>query len=616
MPPHKKSHFNYSSFFVAFCLLLGLFISTEIFAYRLHFHPILGNQYKGIYFPWKIVSWAWIYWNYLRNTIVFSAAAGQIFVATALLICLFTPKLKGRITLKSTLYGSARWADRGDIEKAGLLGRVSFFFRFFNDYSEQRPGVYVGAWQDNRGRLHFLKHNGPEHVLTYAPTRSGKGVGLVIPTLLDWYESCVVSDLKGELWQLTAGWRQKRAKNKVLKFEPADFSESVHWNPLEEIRLGTEYEFSDIQNLVSLILDPDGKGLETHWQKTAFSLLNGVILYVLYTKKEKGEQATLYDIDCALSDKEDMDKLWEEMINCYFLDVKITESIRISALDMKNRPPEEAGSVLSTAKSYLSLYRDPVIRKNTSKSDFFIKDLMHYEDPVSLYIVTQPSDLDRLKPLVRILINMIIRVLTEKPEYENGAIKINYKHRLLMMLDEFPALGKLDIFQRALGFIAGYGIKCYLICQDINQLKSKQSGYGEDETITSNCHIQNAFPPNRIETAEYLSRLSGETTVVKEHITKSFHYGKIGENNSRSLQEVKRPLLTPDECLRLKGARKNSHGQIEEAGDMIIYVAGFPAIYGKQILYFQNQGFKKRASINAPKESDVLEKPQMFKIKL
>ena len=109
------------------------------------------------------------------------------------------------------LHGSARWADERDIKAAGLLN---------ND------GVYVGAWRDKRGTVRYLRHNGPEHVLCYAPTRSGKGVGLVVPTLLSWTQSAVITDLKGELYELTAGWRQEHAHNKVLRFEPAASSGS------------------------------------------------------------------------------------------------------------------------------------------------------------------------------------------------------------------------------------------------------------------------------------------------------------------------------------------------------------------------------------------------------
>ena len=132
------------------------------------------------------------------------------------------------------LHGSARWADRRDIKAAGLL---------------KNNGVYVGAWRDKNGTIHYLRHAGPEHVLCYAPTRSGKGVGLMLPTLLSWQQSVFVTDLKGELYELTSGWRQKYAHNRILRFEPAAAAGSCCFNPMAELRLGTEHEVGDVQNL-------------------------------------------------------------------------------------------------------------------------------------------------------------------------------------------------------------------------------------------------------------------------------------------------------------------------------------------------------------------------------
>jgi type IV secretion system protein VirD4 len=166
------------------------------------------------------------------------------------------------------LHGSARWAEKKDIQAAGLLPRERNVLEIVTGKdAPTATGVYVGGWQDKDGNFFYLRHSGPEHVLTYAPTRSGKGVGLVVPTLLSWGASSVITDLKGELWALTAGWRQKHAKNKVLRFEPASSSGGVCWNPLDEIRVGTEAEVGDVQNLATLIVDPDGKGLDSHWQR-------------------------------------------------------------------------------------------------------------------------------------------------------------------------------------------------------------------------------------------------------------------------------------------------------------------------------------------------------------
>ena len=591
-------------------MLAGLQSATQFFAHEFGYPSQLGPHYQHLYAPWSILLWAYQWWGLFQLSLMRAAAVGMTVTSIGLL-GLMVAKVVAANSAKTNpyLHGSARWANQQDIEKAGLLPRpITFWQQLTGQIKPASEGVYVGAWLDKKGVTRYLRHNGAEHVLCYAPTRSGKGVGLVIPTLLSWEHSAVITDLKGELWALTSGWRQKYARNKVLRFEPAALSGGVYWNALDEIRLATEYEVGDVQNLATLLVDPDGKGLATHWQKTAQALLVGVILHVLYKAQQEGTDATLPAVDDMLSNPDrESAELWMEMVTYEHVYGKNHPTVGAAARDMLDRPDEEAGSVLSTAKSYLALYRDPVVRRNVSKSEFRIKDLMNFETPVSLYIVTHPNDKARLRPLVRVLINMIVRLLADKMDFVNGQPKAHYNHRLLMLLDEFPSLGKLEILQEALAFIAGYGIKCYLICQDINQLKSRETGYGHDESITSNCHVQSAFPPNRVETAEHLSKLTGQTTVAKEQITTSGRRTSalLGQV-SRTIQEVQRPLLTPDECLRMPGPLKNAEGLIEKAGDMVVYVAGSPAIYGVQPLFFKDPIFKARAAIPAPLQSDRL----------
>lgn len=583
-------------------VLLSMQGATQFIAYKLHYDPLLGGAFSHWYAPWQIIVW-WVKWRTYYPA-DFSIAFGLFTMSTSFffIVILLINQASKNNKLSEHLHGSARWANQDDIKQAGLMGH--------------NEGVYIGAIEE-KGVLHYLRHHGPEHVLTYAPTRSGKGVGLVIPTLLSWKQSAVITDLKGELWALTAGWRTHHAHNKVIRFEPATRTGCARWNPMDEIRLGTEAEVGDVQNFATLVVDPDGKGLESHWQKTSQALLVGLILHCLYKLKDLGEPASLPTIDRMMVDPNiNIADLLIEMTQYPHCDGKTHPVISASARDMIDRPEDEAGSVLSTLKSYLSLYRDPVVAHNVSASDFCIKDLMNHESPVSLYIVTQPNDKARLQPLIRVLINMIVRLLADKMEFErvtdsNGLsfvqTKKTYKHRLLCMIDEFPSLGKLDILQESLAFVAGYGLKFYLICQDINQLKSRERGYGPDETITSNCHIQNAYPPNRLETAEHLSKLTGTTTIVKEHVTLSGkRISSFLTQISKTTQEVSRPLLTAEECRRIPGPKKDSNGLITEAGDMVIYAAGFPPIYGKQPLYFKDPVFVARAAVEAPRYSDVI----------
>lgn len=627
-------------------LFLGLQAATQYFAYTFQYQEVLGDQIGSLYTPWAILEWAVRWVNDYPLQLRQAGGMGMIVAASGLL-CLVIARMvqASRPRPNPFLHGSARWANREDIEAATLLPRARTFMEWVTGTPHpSSDGVYVGGWLDGKGTLHYLRHNGPEHVLTYAPTRSGKGVGLVIPTLLSWPHSAIIVDLKGELWDLTAGWRQQHAKNNVLRFDPAAGQGSVRWNPLEEIRLATEHEVGDVQNLATIMVDPDGRGLETHWQKTSQSLLVGVMLHALYKARNEGTTTSLPAVDAMLSDpSRTITELWKEMTTYTHVNGQVHPVVGAAARDMMDRPEEEAGSVLSTAKSYLALYRDPLVAHNVSASEFRIRDLMHHTSPVSLYLVTKPNDKTRLRPLIRVFLTMAMRLLTDSitvdrqptpPSWWGGLLEHlgrrsspppltttpAYRHRLLGMLDEFPSLGKLEVFQESLAFMAGYGMKFYLICQDINQLRSRETGYGADEAISSNCHIQNAFPPNRLETAEHLSRLTGQTTVIQDKLTVSRRrMSAIQAQESRSQHEVQRPLLTPDECLRMPGPKKDAQGQILEAGDMVIYVAGFPAIYGRQPLFFQDPTFAARAAIPPPAVSDTLcepHVPQAVKIEL
>jgi type IV secretion system protein VirD4 len=421
-----------------------------------------------------------------------------------------------------------------------------------------------------------------------------------VPTLLSWPQSLVVNDQKAELWHLTAGWREQEAGNIVLRFDPGAASGSIGFNPLAEIRLGTIHEVGDVQNLVTILVDPEGKGLVDHWAKTSHAFLTGAILHVLYRARATGGVGALPQVALALSDPaRPVAELYREMLDNKWAGGQTHPTIATAARDMTNRPDEERGSVLSTAMSFLSLYRDPLIAKNVSRSDFRIMDLMNHERPVSLYLIVRAEDKDRMKPLMRLIINQLVRVLL-RPEttYAGGRPQMPHRHRLLLMLDEFPSYGKLEVFQEALAYIAGHGIKAYLIMQDIAQL---WGAYGRDESVISNCHVRVAYAPNKIETADWLSRMTGTATIVKEDITTSgSRFSAVLPNVSRTYHQISRPLATPDEIMRLKSPSKDAGDVITEPGDMLVFVAGHAPIFGTQSLYFRDPVFSARATIPAP----------------
>jgi type IV secretion system protein VirD4 len=515
--------------------------------------------------------------------------------ALALLIAVFIGARFSAQTKRGTdAHGSAHWATREEIVATGLMGKSE--------------GVYVGAWQDPRGTVHYLRDDGPAHVLAFAPTRSGKGVGLVLPTLLSWPHSVVVHDIKGENYALTAGWRARDLNSRIVKFEATSVDgSSARYNPLLEVRLRTAYEVQDVQNIVNMLVDPDGKGAEgddAHWIVSAASMLTGIVLHVLYAEPEPSLGTVANMISSPLF--ESTAQMFEYMLNtthdpdgtCGWVDASGNPTtthpvVAMAARDMLNKSPEEGGSILSTAIRFLTLFRDPIVAANVSASDFAVRDLMHDDCPLSLYLVIPPSDMDRLKPLTRLIFNQILRALTSEMKFEGGRSVANYKHKLLLMIDELPSLGRLEILQTALAYMAGYGIKSYLITQDVAQLQAAYGGPNSTETIMANCHVQVAYAPNKLETMELLSKLAGQATVRTEQ--RSYSGGRLGFRNNVqiSVAETERPLLTPDEARRLP------------PDDALVFVAGHAPIYGRKIKYFADATFSERAKLPPPAEAPV-----------
>lgn len=606
--PGRRSAPATTAIGLALLAVYGLLVNTattQVLAARFAYQPALGVPLMvlpggtRVYPPWAWLSWLWQFSREAPKP--FYLAELGVVLAMAVGVLTYTLVLGFRLRSARRhegVHGTAHWATEAEIRATGLLPEAG----------EAGSGVYVGGWTDEEGRLHYLRHDGPEHVLGIAPTRSGKGLGLVIPTLLSWPHSALVNDPKTELWNLTAGWRRSGAGNRVLKFDPTAVEGGVGFNPLNEVRIGTAFEVGDVQNLVTIMVDPEGKGLDRldHWAKTSHAFLSGLVLHLQHRARKDGREVGLPDVAFAISDPaRPVEALYHEMLeNEHLGPGEPHPVVAAAARDQLDRPADEAGSVLSTCKSLLALYRDPLVARNISHSDFRVNDLMNADRPVSLYITTRAEDKDRLKPLTRLVINQIMRVLL-RPEitFADGRPVMPHRHRLLFLPDEFASYGKLDIIQESLAYIAGYGIKAYLLVQDIAQL---WDAYGHDEQIVSNCHIRVAYAPNKIETGEWMSKQLGTTTVVKEDIsTSGARFGAVLQQVNRAYHEISRPLLQPDEVMRLRAPAKTRTGQITEPGDVLVFVAGHAPILGTQSLYFRDPVFAERARVPVPL-SDVL----------
>ena len=368
---------------------LGLWSATQWVAAQLDYARNLGNPWFRIsgwpvYRPWLLFPW-WAAFD--RQAPQVFNVGGLIAAGGSLAAAVVAAIGRSGQSASSSIHGSARWGTAADAQAAGLLAA---------------SGIFLGSFG---GR--YLRHAGPEHVIDVAPTRSGKAVGIVVPTLLTWPHSVLVHDIKEEHWQLTAGWRARFSH--CLYFNPTDVR-SAAYNPLLEVRRG-EHEVRDVQNIADLLVDPEG-ALErrNHWEKTSHALLVGAILHVLYAEPDK----TLRGVAHFLSDPvRPIERTLATMMRTPHLGDRPHPVVASAAREMLNRSDNERSGVLSTAMSFLGLYHDPVVAEVTSRCDWRIVDLVSAQWPMSLYIVVPPSDLERTRPLVRLLINQVGRRLTE-----------------------------------------------------------------------------------------------------------------------------------------------------------------------------------------------------------
>jgi type IV secretion system protein VirD4 len=617
-------------FLMGIAFVIGSWLATQNVAALCEYDPALGYslQIKGhiIYSPHQFWMWEYLYSDTIpnileqsENRVYFSLIVG--FLCTIL----YSKSIKKRIT-----HGSAEWADKKELEEAKIT---------------DKEGVIIGK-NPYTGAL--LRHNGAEHILLMAPTRSGKGVNTIIPTCFEWIHSLFVLDVKGENWEKTAGYRKNVLRQQVMKFDPLSTDgSSVKWNVLAEIGFRTDSEYSDTQNIVNTLANPTGTKELDYWGISGSSYLCGSIIHLLYSyEREDRPLPSLSDLatflvsptrpvedqlaymrkyphisqEEFLSENNVFQKIYGEYVkdfkiyNDMFddLDEKITTLNQLkkvlsernvdfkeepfcyllvhpkvleAASEMANKVPQERSGVISSAKNFLNLYQNPIIARNTLYSEFRVKDLLDLDKKVSLYLVIPPGELNVLKPLCRLLINCILKQLIGRLELTEAE---KSRKRLLMMLDEFPQFGNIDTMEQALAVCAGYGIKMCVVCQDVNQLNK---AYTKDNSVSSNCHVQIFFTPNMDTsgaTATYISKVLGKKTILIQNSTSQNESLLRG---SVSTSAMGRELMTPDEVNRMPSDRG------------IVFVAGHKPAYVKKIKWFNMKEYKAM-QMPYPKVSD------------
>lgn len=580
--------------------------ATQLVARALGYQTALGPPLVAhMYSPFALVSWALKFDHPARFGLevhrVFAHGYAIVALGNALGIvvaAVTAARRLARLSRHSDLHGSAHWASPQEVRATGLLDRDR--------------GVYVGAWRDPRGRIKYLRDASSAHELEFKATGAGKTVGSVIMSLLSWPGSVFCLDLKGgEVWHKTAGWRAASRHmgglgQRAYMFDPtATDGSSVHVNPFDRIRIGTPNEIQDVQNIVELVADEGEKpvrGDNRFWIEMAKRLLVGLSLHVKHDEDPSND--SLPGVAATLADPrfDDLDGLFAHL-RAYPHDPSHTRGWQADGQPTATHPlvaqvatqmlaMEERvkANVVAEAQSFLNLYSDPVIAANIASSDFKLDDLAN--GGVSLYFVVHPADKKRLRPLTRLITTQVLLALMQRSEHV-------VHPRVLIMLEEVAELGALDVVATALALGRGYGLKLFLIAQDLSQLETAWGS--KSKTIIANCAIRIASAPNDLTTAELLSKMCGTMTV--RHTVRNYSGSRLSALLSHTMttqHDTQRMLLTPDEVMRLPGPRKNDTGEIVAPGSILVFVAGHAPIYGVQPLYFRDPTFLARAAIPPP----------------
>ncbi len=493
-------------------------------------------------------------------------------------------------------HGTARWATRKDVIDAGLLGVNA---------PEHPHSLIVGGWRDPGAKAQvpteYLVHTGPESLTVFAGSGSGKTANLVIPNLLCSESSTFVLDIKGELWEHTAGYRHEELGQVVMFHDPSSEDDrGARFNPLDEVDITRISAVRDVQMIAEYLVPSEGgeENANAHFVNSARSLTVGVILYELALAFEQGGQST--NIATVLSRVTSPNQSFTE----YLADMQSFEQgsesvVRVVceiATEMLAKEPREFSGVLSSMTTPLSKFRDPILARATETSDFRIRDLIDRESGVSLYLTIRPRERDRLGDYFALFVNLLCRELTN--EIENPNV---YRRKVLMVFEEFTSLPPLPVVQQLMDVMRSYGLKAFIVIQDIESINNL---YGEHETFTSNSKVRVAYTPAKLPTAELLSGMTGKATVTGRTVNRQRKNMDVVATSSTESEGIhQRPLMTADEVMQMKIAKLDAKDRMIEPGESLIFVKGCPPIKAIQTPYFFDDELLRRSQIAPPKRS-------------
>lgn len=434
------------------------------------------------------------------------------------LLCLLTLVLMFK-PRKQALHGDARFAGAADLAKHGL-------------FKQSGNGIVVGKF---RGKL--VRLSGQQFVILAAPTRSGKGVGVVIPNLLEYQESVVVLDIKQENFDLTSGWRASQGQE-VFLFNPFAEDRRTHrWNPLSYVSDDPAFRVSDLMSIAAMLY-PDGSDDQKFWVSQARNAFMAFALYLFENWDDErnigfpGGLGTptlgaIYRLSSG--DGSDLKKYLKSLSERRFL----SSNAKSAFSNMLSQAEETFASILGTLKEPLNAWINPVLDAATSDNDFLLTDLR--KKKMTIYIGIQPNKLAESRLIINLFFSQIINLNTKELPKSNPALK----YQCLLLMDEFTAIGKVDIIASAVSYMAGYNVRLLPIIQSMAQLDAT---YGKDvsRTIITNHALQILYAPREQQDANDYSEMLGYTTIRKQNVTR-------GKDVTRSVSEERRALMLPQE---------------------------------------------------------------------
>ncbi|CAN7571711.1 type IV secretory system conjugative DNA transfer family protein [Pararhizobium sp. LjRoot255] len=449
----------------------------------------------------------------------------------------------------------------------------------FQDVASIRRGKWFRKDGHILGRIgrNILRRQDDRHHLVIGPTRSGKGVGYVIPNALTFSGSMIVTDLKGEIFQHTAGYRKSNG-HRVFLFSPGG-KKTHRWNPLDFVRQDRGSRTIDIQNMASILI-PETIGSESAvWQGTAQQVIAGVISYVLestYYKNRRnlGEVNSIFNAGLDLQtlmklikEKEpDLSRFTTDSFNAY---ISLNE--------------RAARSALLDIQRAMQPFRNERVIAATNVTDIDLASMRRR--PVTIYLAPNIGDITILRPLLTLFVQQSMDLLTR--EFDPGALPAYF------LLDEFRQLKKMDEIMNKLPYVAGYNIKMAFIIQD---LKNLDEIYGETSrhSLLGNCGLQLILGANDQATAEYASRALGKKTIRYESESRTLE--RMGLPRRTKVEQIReRDLMMPQEVRQMPEDR------------MILLVEGQRPIFGSKFRYHAIAPFKMAARLSVEHQPVVPE---------